>query len=88
MKCYELIPGYKCSSCNDPFYGCAAEGIANYLDDVLYDCPLRDQEDETREEWFVNYVNGMTLKGQIDIVLAALLKLPKYRILSQVLLLQ
>lgn len=90
MKCYELIPGYHCSSCNDPFYGCAAEGIASYLDDVLCDrLYLRDQmDDEDRWQWLQRYVEGMSPGGKISPILSALLKLPKYRTLAQALLLQ
>jgi hypothetical protein len=45
-------------------------------------------DNEDRWQWFLHYVQGMSPGGKIDIVLAALLKLPKYRILSQVPLLQ
>ncbi len=80
-----------CASCkdlskfNDPFYGgCIAEGIAFYLDDYLEGRYLRDQDDEeTREEWIQEYVRGMFFSGKMDPLLKALLELPKYQPIFQ-----
>jgi hypothetical protein len=66
---------------------CKAEGIASYLDDVLYDRSLRGTYKD-RWNFLENYIQGMTVNNELDLVVVALLKLPKYRILSQVLLLQ
>ncbi len=89
MKCHELIPSYICYYCKYKFPDghCRAEGIASYLDDVLYDRPLKCNRKD-RLKFLIDYINGMTIDNKLDLVVETLLKLPKYHTLAKILMLQ